>query len=85
MRLDKYLKVSKLIKRRTQAQVACKNNRVYLNNHFAKSSSMVKVGDEIKIVSPVMMLRVKVLQIPVNNQYSDDLFSVIEQKKLETE
>ena len=57
MRLDKYLKVSKLIKRRTQAQVACKNNRVYLNNHLAKSSSMVKVGDEIKIVSPVMMLR----------------------------
>lgn len=51
MRLDKYLKVSKLIKRRTQAQVACKNNRVYLNNHLAKLSSMVKVGDEIKIVS----------------------------------
>jgi len=85
MRLDKYLKVTKLIKRRTQAQIACKNNRVYLNSHIAKPSSMVKVGDEIKIVSPVMMLRVKVLQIPINNQYSDDLFTVIEQKKLEAE
>lgn len=85
MRLDKFLKVSKLIKRRTQAQIACKNNRVYLNNHVAKSSSIVKVGDEIKIVSPVLLLRVKILQVPVNNQFSDDLFEVIEQTKLTEE
>lgn len=85
MRLDKFLKVSKLIKRRTQAQIACKNNRVYLNNHVAKSSSIVKVGDEIKIVSPVLLLRVKILQVPVNNQFSDDLFKVIEQTKLTEE
>ncbi|NLJ48301.1 MAG: RNA-binding S4 domain-containing protein [Candidatus Atribacteria bacterium] len=85
MRLDKFLKVTKLIKRRTQAQVACKNNRVYLNNHIAKSSSIVRVGDEIKIVSSIMLLRVKVLQIPLNNQFSDDLFVVIEQTKLTEE
>lgn len=85
MRLDKFLKVSKLIKRRTQAQIACQNNRVYLNNHVAKSSSIVKVGDEIKIVSPVLLLRVKILQVPVNNQFSDDLFKVIEQTKLTEE
>ena len=85
MRLDKYLKVTKLIKRRTQAQIACKNNRVYLNSHIAKPSSMVKVGDEIKIVSPVLLLRVKILQVPVNNQFSDDLFEVIEQTKLTEE
>lgn len=85
MRLDKFLKVSKLIKRRTQAQIACKNYRVYLNNHVAKSSSIVKVGDEIKIVSPVLLLRVKILQVPVNNQFSDDLFEVIEQTKLTEE
>ena len=85
MRLDKFPKVTKLIKRRTQAQVACKNNHVFLNDHLAKSSSLVKVGDEIKIVSPVMILRIKVLQIPENNRFSNDLFVVVEQTKLEIE
>jgi len=51
MRLDKYLKVSRLIKRRTVAAEACDGGRVTLNGREAKSSSQVKEGDKIEISS----------------------------------
>ena len=46
MRLDKYLKVSRLIKRRTVANEACDGGRVMINDKPAKASTNVKVGDE---------------------------------------
>lgn len=49
MRLDKFLKVSRLIKRRTVANEACINGRVLLNGKVAKPSVSVKEGDEIEI------------------------------------
>ena len=49
MRLDKYLKVSRLIKRRTVANEACDNGRVTINGKVAKASTEVKVGDVIAI------------------------------------
>lgn len=49
MRLDKYLKVSRLIKRRTVANEACDNGRVSINGKVAKASVDVKVGDVIEI------------------------------------
>ncbi|MBO7358162.1 MAG: RNA-binding S4 domain-containing protein [Lachnospiraceae bacterium] len=49
MRLDKYLKVSRLIKRRTVANEACDNGRVMVNDKVAKASQEVKVGDVITI------------------------------------
>ena len=49
MRLDKYLKVSRLIKRRTVANEACDSGRVFLNGKPARASSPVKVGDIIEI------------------------------------
>lgn len=49
MRLDKFLKVSRLIKRRTVAQDVSDQGRVYLNGREAKKSSAVKVGDEMTI------------------------------------
>lgn len=49
MRLDKYLKASRLIKRRTVAQEVSDQGRVYLNGREAKKSSEVKVGDELTI------------------------------------
>lgn len=49
MRLDKYLKVSRLIKRRTVAQEVSDQGRGYLNGREAKKSSEVKVGDELTI------------------------------------
>ena len=49
MRLDKYLKVSRLIKRRTVANEACDGGRITVNGKTAKASYDVKVGDEIAI------------------------------------
>ena len=49
MRLDKYLKVSRLIKRRTVANGACDAGRVMLNDRVARASAEVKVGDVIEI------------------------------------
>jgi ribosomal 50S subunit-recycling heat shock protein len=49
MRLDKFLKVSRLIKRRTVAKDVSDQGRVWINEREAKASSMVKVGDELKI------------------------------------
>lgn len=50
MRLDKYLKVSRLIKRRTVAADACNAGRVMVNGKVAKAGTTIKVGDEIEIV-----------------------------------
>lgn len=49
MRIDKYLKISRIIKRRTIAQEACDSGRVMINDKLAKSSTDVKVGDIIEI------------------------------------
>lgn len=63
MRLDKFLKVSRLIKRRTVANEACDNARVSVNGRPAKASYDVKVGDEIAIQFGQRTVRVEVLQI----------------------
>lgn len=63
MRLDKYLKVSRLIKRRTVANEACDNGRVMINDKVAKASSEVKVGDVIKISFGNKDIAVEVLDI----------------------
>ena len=49
MRLDKYLKVSRMIKRRTIASEACAAGRVLINDQVAKPATQVKVGDKIEI------------------------------------
>ena len=49
MRIDKYLKVSRIIKRRTLANEACEKGRVLINGKLAKPGSEVKVGDELEI------------------------------------
>ena len=63
MRLDKYLKVSRLIKRCTVANEACDNDRVTVNGRPAKASYEVKVGDEIEIRFGQKTLRIEVLQV----------------------
>ncbi|MBP3876399.1 MAG: RNA-binding S4 domain-containing protein [Lachnospiraceae bacterium] len=62
MRLDKYLKVSRLIKRRTVANEACDAGRVSVNDRPAKASLEVKAGDVIEIRFGEKTVRVKVLQ-----------------------
>lgn len=63
MRLDKYLKVSRLIKRRTVANEACDAGRIIVNGKVAKASYDVSVGDEIIIGFGEKQLRVKVTAV----------------------
>ncbi len=63
MRLDKYLKVSRLIKRRTVANEACDAGRVMVNDKVAKASLDVKIGDVIEIGFGNKAVRVEVLDI----------------------
>lgn len=63
MRLDKYLKVSRLIKRRTIANEACDAGRVMVNDKVARASLDVKVGDVIEIAFGQKSVKVKVLDI----------------------
>ena len=63
MRLDKYMKVSRLIKRRTVANEACDNGRISVNGRVVKASYEVKVGDKIEIALGARTLAVEVLQV----------------------
>ncbi|MBR6115700.1 MAG: RNA-binding S4 domain-containing protein [Oscillospiraceae bacterium] len=63
MRLDKWLKVSRLIKRRTVAQEACDGGRVSVNGRTAKPSAEVKVGDTVEISFGARTLRAEVLSV----------------------
>ena len=63
MRLDKYLKVTRLIKRRTVANEACDAERVLVNGKAARASYEVKIGDIIEIQLGQRPVKVKVLKI----------------------
>lgn len=71
MRLDKYLKVSRLIKRRTVANEACDNARITVNGRPAKASYDVKVGDRLQIQFGARTLCVEVLQVAENVRKDD--------------
>lgn len=80
MRLDKFLKVSRLIKRRTVAQDACKGDRVSVNGREVKPSYRVKVGDIIEIVFNNKSTRVEVLAIAehIGADKADTLYKVLD-------
>ena len=63
MRLDKFLKVSRLIKRRTVANEACDNVRVSVNGRVVKASYEVKVGDRLEITMGPRTIAVEVVQV----------------------
>lgn len=63
MRLDKFLKVSRLIKRRTVANEACNAGRVLVNDKVAKASQNVKNGDIIEITFGTKAVKVEVLNV----------------------
>ena len=67
MRLDKFLKVSRLIKRRTVANEVCDSARVFVNNNPAKPAKQLKIGDIITIEYKNMTKKYKVLIIPSGN------------------
>ena len=81
MRLDKFLKVSRLIKRRTVANTVSEMGRVLVNGNGAKPANQLKVGDIIEIEYASKTEKVEVLIIPNGNvsiQESSTLYKVIE-------
>lgn len=79
MRLDKFLKVSRLIKRRTVANEACDAGRVMVNDKPAKASTNVKVGDIIEILFGQKSVKVRVLNIVETTKKDEakDLFEYV--------
>lgn len=71
MRLDKYLKVSRIIKRRTVANEACDNAHITVNGRPAKASYDVKVGDVLEIAFGSKVLRVRVVSIIDSTKKAD--------------
>lgn len=71
MRLDKYLKISRLIKRRTVANEACDNGLVSVNGKSARASYDVKVGDVITLRFGVRTVSVEVLCVQENVRQAD--------------
>lgn len=81
MRLDKFLKVSRLIKRRTVANDVADLGRILVNEAPAKASKHLKEGDVIKIENPNRVVTAKVLRIPQGNvsiQESQSLYELVE-------
>ena len=80
MRLDKYLKVSRIIKRRTVANDACDAEHVTVNGRPAKASYVVKVGDRIAITFGQRTLQIEVLDIRevTAKANASELYRVIE-------
>lgn len=80
MRLDKYLKVTRLIKRRTVANDACDAEKIVVNGKVARASYDVKVGDIIEINMGAKPLKVKVLNVTeyATKETASDNYTVIE-------
>ncbi|WRS28236.1 RNA-binding S4 domain-containing protein [Oscillospiraceae bacterium MB08-C2-2] len=80
MRLDKYLKVSRLIKRRTIANEACDAGRISANGKAARASYEVKPGDLLEIQLGARGLKVRVLQVTehVNKEGASELYEIVE-------
>lgn len=81
MRLDKYLKVSRIIKRRTVANDACTGGRVSLNGRVAKPGADVKEGDalEIRFGNRVGKYRILAVQETVRKENAQDMYEVLEE------
>ena len=79
MRLDKYLKISRLIKRRTVANEACDAGRVMITDKVAKASADVKIGDVIEIAFGQKSVKIRVLDIQDTTKKNEakDLFEYI--------
>lgn len=81
MRLDKFLKVSRLIKRRTVANEVSDMGRVCVNGNPAKAAKQLKEGDVIEIEYANRTLKAKIIRIPQNNvsiQEASTLYQIIE-------
>ena len=80
MRLDKYLKVSRIIKRRTVAKERCESGRIQINDKVAKPSTTVKEGDIIQITFANRILKAEIINIAehVRKEEAKDMYTIIE-------
>lgn len=87
MRLDKYLKVSRVIKRRTVAKEICDAGRIMVNDHTAKAGHELKLGDIIDIAMGSRRLKIKValLKETVRANEADTLYEILEDIRLQPE
>lgn len=81
MRIDKYLKVSRILKRRAVAKELADNDRILINDKIAKASTTIKVDDTITVIFGNRSLKVKVLLLKehVKKEESTDLYEIIEE------
>ncbi len=84
MRLDKYLKVSRLIKRRTVANEACDASRISVNGKQAKASYDVKLGDLITVAFGAKTVTVRVLEIKETTKKTESvgMYEIVSENKL---
>ncbi|WP_028777603.1 RNA-binding S4 domain-containing protein [Shimazuella kribbensis] len=82
MRLDKFLKVSRMIKRRTLAKEVCDGGRVKINEKVAKASSEVKAGDILAIRFGQKIVTAKIERIAdnVSKDMADTLFTIVKEE-----
>ncbi|MCF0146950.1 MAG: RNA-binding S4 domain-containing protein [Clostridium sp.] len=80
MRLDKYLKVSRIIKRRTVAKEVCEGDRVSINGKIAKPSTVVKEGDIIEIQFANRSLKARIVNIAehVRKENAKEMYEILE-------
>ena len=79
MRIDKYLKVSRIIKRRTVAKEACDRERVSINGRVCKAGAEVSVGDiiEVRFGDNTFKVRVLTIKESVKKEDAPDMFEVL--------
>ena len=86
MRLDKWLKLSRVIKRRTIANEACDKDKVTINSKIAKASTEVRVGDLLEITMGLRKTVIKIVQVPehhnVTTQESKNLYELLSDESL---
>jgi ribosomal 50S subunit-recycling heat shock protein len=82
MRLDKFLKVSRVIKRRTLAKEVSESERVLVNGKIAKPSKDLKIGDIITIEFGMKLVSIKVLSLDISTKKADavNMYELIEEK-----
>lgn len=87
MRLDKYLKVSRVIKRRTVAKEICEAGRIQVNGHTAKAGHDLKIGDILDIPMGNRRLKIRVVEIreTVRANEADSLYEILEDKRIKEE
>lgn len=85
MRLDKFLKVSRIIKRRTVAKEVCETGRVLINDKVAKPGSVVKIGDilEIKYASGAVKAEILKISEHVPKEGATDLYRILSGKEID--